>query len=94
MAKLWTLVAYGPGAEPITPAPGGASAVYSGAVVRFANGSYRISLSRLPKPGNWLGVSGDGAFRLTLRLYDTALAGSAELGGLNMPSIVRGACVS
>ena len=91
-AKLWTLVAYGPDGQPAEPAPGGASALYSGAIVRFADGSYKVSLSRFVKPGNWLGVSGDGSFRLTLRLYDTSITGSAHLDELHMPSIVRGAC--
>ena len=91
-AKLWTLVAYDPDGKPVTPAPGGTSALYSGAVLRFGDGSYRVSLSRLVKPGNWLAVSGDGAFRLALRLYDTSISGSTHLDELRMPTITRGAC--
>lgn len=91
-AKLWTLVAYRASGEPVKPAPGGASALYSGAIVRFSDGSYRISLSRHAKPGNWLAVSGGGAFRLTLRLYDTSVSGSSQLDAPQMPAIIRGAC--
>ncbi|MEC9342319.1 MAG: DUF1214 domain-containing protein [Pseudomonadota bacterium] len=92
VAKLWTLVTYDSSGKPVEPAPGGASALYSGRVLRYSDGSYRIALSRRARPGNWIGVSGTGAFRLTLRLYDTSISGTRQLDALRMPSIVRGEC--
>lgn len=92
-AKLWTLVAYGPDGEPVSPAQGSISSYYSGDILRFADGSFRISVSRRPRPGNWLAVSGSGAFRLTLRLYDTSVTGTSQLIAPRMPAITRGDCV-
>lgn len=92
VAKLWTLVAYDLSGKPIRPVSGGISGLYSGAVVRYADGSYRISVAQRPRPGNWLAISGRGAFRLTLRLYDTSASGNSQLDELKMPAIVRGEC--
>lgn len=91
-AKLWTLVAYGPDGEPVSPGQAGVSSFYSGDILRFADGSFRISVSRRPRPGNWLAVSGNGPFRLTLRLYDTSVTGNTQLIEPRMPTINRGDC--
>ena len=97
-ARLWTLVSYqitGQDAgEPVPPAAGGVSALYSGELLRFPDGTFRIDLAGRPRPGNWLAVAGKGPFRLTLRLYDTPITGSTGINDLVMPVIRRGECLS
>ncbi|MFZ1813229.1 MAG: DUF1214 domain-containing protein [Rhizobiaceae bacterium] len=91
-AKLWTLTSYHPDGLPVTPAPGGKSSIFSGSMLRFADGSFRIAVSSLPNPGNWLSISGEGRLRFALRLYDTQVAGSSGHEQLKLPAIVRGEC--
>lgn len=93
-SRLWTLVAYTPEGEQVQPAQGGVSALWSGAVLRFADGSFRVSVSRHPQPGNWLAIGSSGPLRLTLRLYDTSVTGGSDLIAPRMPAIQRGECTS
>lgn len=91
-ARLWTLVAYGEDGTLLDAAPGGRAALHSGVILRFADGSFLISVSDRPKPGNWMALRGDGPFRLVLRLYDTPITGGATAPDVTMPEIRRGAC--
>jgi hypothetical protein len=91
-ARLWTLTAYMPDSEPVAGAPGGQASAWSGSVVRYPDGTFRIDLSSRPRPGNWMGVSGTGPFRLALRLYDTPLISNANVSAPDLPSIRRGTC--
>lgn len=91
-AKLWTLVTYEDSGRPVAPAPGGRSSIYSNAVIHFPNGTFMIDVSRYPRPGNWLAVSGDGSFRIVLRIYDTPITSSAGAERPPMPQIVREEC--
>jgi hypothetical protein len=91
-ARLWTLVAYTPDGAQVHAAKGGVSALWSGAILRFSDGSFRISVSRYPRPGNWLAIAGNGPLRLTLRLYDTSVTGGSSLITPRMPAIKRGDC--
>jgi hypothetical protein len=91
-AKLWTLAALDARGRSIEAAPGSRSGAYSGAILRFPDGSFRIDVSRHPRPGNWIGVSGDGDFRLALRLYDTPLISTSGVSELDMPAIRREGC--
>lgn len=93
-AKLWTLVTYDAAGRPVLPAPGGRSAIYSNAVVHFPDGTFMVDVARYPRPGNWLAVSGDGAFRMVLRIYDTPVTSSAGSAPPPMPRIVRETCAS
>ncbi|GIL03320.1 MAG: hypothetical protein BroJett030_32190 [Alphaproteobacteria bacterium] len=92
-ARLWTLVAYGADGRPAQPAQGGVAALWSGAALRYPDGSFRISVSRHPRPGNWLALASGGPLRLTLRLYDTPVTGGSSLINPRMPSIRRGDCL-
>jgi len=85
--RVWTLAASAAGTPPSAP-PG---SLTSAEVVRFGQSEVQIELSPRARPGNWLRVP-DGPFRLTLRLYDTAVA--TTLGGSRsvFPQIVRGRC--
>lgn len=91
-SRLWTLVAYDREGQLLVAAPGGSAALFSGNIVRFPDGSFLVSISSRPQPGNWLALEGKGAFRLVLRLYDTPLTGSSGLADPSMPSIRRGNC--
>lgn len=91
-SKLWTLVAYDRQGFRVKPALGGMSAKYSGAIVRFTDGSFLISVSSRPKPGNWLALRGLGTFRLVLRLYDTPITSNTGLLAPSMPAIIKGEC--
>ena len=92
-ARLWTLTAYGLGGTQVTPGNFGKSAIFSGNLLRFADGSFRIGVSKFPVSGNWLSVSGDGNFQLVLRIYDTPATSTTGLVSRRMPSIIRGECV-
>jgi len=91
-SKLWTIVAYGRGGEPVTPSPAGTSSLYSGDVLRFPDGSFRINVSRRPRAENWLAISGSGTFHLVLRVYDTPITSTTGLARPQMPVIIRGEC--
>lgn len=91
-SRLWTLVAYDDNGYPLQAAPGGRSSKYSGSVIRYPDGSFLISISSRPKPGNWLSLNGAGKFRLVLRLYDTSITSSSDLTVPEMPAIRRLGC--
>lgn len=91
-ARFWSLTATG--ADGLTLAnPAGRSAFTSVDVVRDIAGRFSIEVSPTAKPGNWLPLSGDGPLTLTLRLYDTPLAGNgAEVATAVLPSLTRLSC--
>lgn len=91
-SKLWTLAAYLPNGEPVKPNAGGSAAMHSGRILRFPDGSFRIMLSRNPRPGNWLSMRGAGNFYLVLRVYDTPVTSTSGLVRPQMPGIIRGDC--
>ncbi len=93
-ARLWTLAAYENDGSYVKPGEAGISSKYSGNIVRFPDGSFTISISNSPQPGNWLSVSGEGTFKLILRLYDTPVTSSSGLIDPIMPTIRRLDCVS
>jgi hypothetical protein len=89
---LWTLAAYGTSGEPIQTAKGGKPAMQSGKLLRFADGSFRIAVSQVPRAGNWLGISGEGNFYLVLRVYDTPVTSTTGVVTPVMPTIIREGC--
>ncbi|MGI9400912.1 MAG: DUF1214 domain-containing protein [Rhizobiaceae bacterium] len=93
-SRLWTLVAYDDKGFPMQAAPGGRSSKYSGSVLRYPDGSFLISISGRPKPGNWLSLKGKEQFRLVLRLYDTSVTSNTDLIVPRMPEIRRLECRS
>lgn len=88
-SRLWTL-------HTASPANGGAaaagSAMHSLAILRREDGSFEISVSRHPSPGNWLRIDGRREFALILTLYDTAVATTARAVDVELPLIRRLAC--
>ncbi|MEM7463566.1 MAG: DUF1214 domain-containing protein [Pseudomonadota bacterium] len=93
-SRLWTLVAYDEQGYPLKAAPGGSSSKYSGSVIRYPDGSFLISISARPKPGNWLSLVSGQTFRLVLRLYDTSITSNTDLLVPEMPAIRRLECRS
>lgn len=93
-SKLWTLVAYERGGKPAAAAPGGQSSLYSGALLRYPDGSFTITAASEPRPGNWLAIGGSGGLRLVLRLYDTTITANTGLAPPDMPTINRVSCAS
>jgi hypothetical protein len=92
-SKLWTLAAYSSSGAPIPPATGGLPAMQSGKILRFPDGSFRISVSARPKPGNWMGLSGEGNFYFVLRVYDTPVTSTTGVVTPQMPNIIKRECI-
>jgi hypothetical protein len=62
-------------------------------VVRAADGTFAIDISREVHPGNWLPLGDAKRFALMLRLYDTLLDfGTTKVGAMALPQIQRGRC--
>ncbi len=91
-SKLWTLAVYDQNGNSINPAQGGNSALHSGKLLRFPDGSFRISVSKNPQPGNWLSITGDGDFYFVLRVYDTPVTSTSGQVKPQMPNIIRRDC--
>lgn len=91
-SKLWTLAAYGTNGNAISPAEGSSSALHSGKLLRFPDGSFRISVSKNPQPGNWLSITGEGEFYFVLRVYDTPVTSTSGQVKPQMPNIIRRNC--
>lgn len=91
-SRLWTLAAYENNGRPVAASPGNRSAVQSGRLLRFGDGSFRVALSKNPQPGNWLSLTGEGDFYLVLRVYDTPVTSSSGQVSPSMPNIIRREC--
>lgn len=90
--RFWTLT-------PITPeggrfaSPDSRAGFTSGEIVRLADRSFEIVLSREVRPGNWLPIDRPAPFHLMLRIYDTQVSSTAAvIDARSMPKISRGAC--
>ena len=74
--------------------PDGPQELQSRHVARANDGSLLLYVSRTLAPDNWLEITGQGAFRLILTLYDpTNLSGSAA-AVQTLPAIVKEACAA
>ena len=91
LATFWTLVAINDAGVNLARA-GEDPAMRSSAIARADDGSILIYVGKTLAPQNWLELSGDGAFRLVLTLYDTAVFSGFGTGGETMPSIRREGC--
>lgn len=90
-ARLWTLTAYDDDGA-LMANVAGRPGFHSREIVRDANGDFRIRLSAVVQPGNWLPIGAVDRFRLELRLYDTPLTTGSQLTELTMPAIRKVAC--
>lgn len=86
-SRLWTLSAYDTTGMLILKDNVRVSAIYSGDLVRFPDGSFRLVMSRSPTAGNWLPLSGTGRFKMILRLYDTPITSNSGVIDPEMPAV-------
>ena len=93
-ARFWSLTASGSDGRTMDNAAG-RPAFTSRDVVRSIAGRFAIEVAPAARPGNWLPLSGEGPLTLTLRLYDTPLAGNpAEVASATLPSLTRQSCAA
>lgn len=93
-ARLWTLAALGTEGLPL-PNAADRHVLLSSSVLRDSHGDAELIVSPEVQPGNWLPLSGDGAFLLTLHLYDTPIGGGGtDASKLTLPSITPLGCNS
>ena len=90
LATAWTLVALDAEGRNVA-APDTDLAMRSSGLARGDDGAIEIAVGTSLMPGNWLELSGNGAFTLVLTLYDTA-AFSGFSSDAAMPSVIRGKC--
>jgi hypothetical protein len=91
-ARFWTLYAADRAGRVVKSGDGRASALHSLELLRQPDGSFAIAVDSRPAPGNWLAVSGSGAMRLVLTLYDTPIVGSTGIAEVELPLVVEAGC--
>ncbi len=93
-ARYWTLAATTPAGRVMDNAAG-RSGFSSIETLRRDDGSFVIDISRSARPGNWLPISGEGRFVLTLRLYDSPLTSVAgDIHKATLPTLTPSGCAS
>ena len=90
-ARLWTMAVEQEDGTTIAGG-NGTFALGSDSVVRAPDGSFLVTVSRKPMPGNWLSSEGTGRFRVVVRLYDTTARSVTGINRLVMPEIRRTRC--
>jgi hypothetical protein len=91
VARLWTLTATD-GAGRLMVNVARRAGFHSREIVRRTDGSFVITVSPDPSPGNWLPVASTGKIKLVLRLYDTPLTTGSQIANLVMPAIHAVGC--
>jgi hypothetical protein len=91
-ARFWTLYAADRAGRVIKAVDGRASALHSLELLRQPDSTFAIAVGSRPAPGNWLAVSGSGAMRLVLTLYDTPVAGSTGIAEVQLPLVLEAGC--
>lgn len=91
-SRFWTLYAADRSLTAITSEGAGASALHSYGILRGDGDTFSVTAGRKPAAGNWLAVHGNGQMYFVLTLYDTPVASSTGLSGIQLPRIVRTAC--
>lgn len=91
-ARFWTLYAADQSLDVIATGKPRPAALQSYEVVRRADNTAVISVSRQPSPGNWLLTQGSGAMYFVLTFYDTPIASSTGLSDITLPRIVKASC--
>ena len=91
VARFWTLVPVDQDGAPIAR-PDGPLAFHSARLARADDGSIELHVSKRLSPRNWLEITGDGPFALTLTLYETLSVAGVGAGVTRLPAIIREAC--
>ncbi len=92
VGRFWTLYATDKAQTVLGSQSGRQPSLHSLEVIRQPDNSVSIDVGTRAMPGNWLAVSGVGEMALVLTLYDTPIAASTGLSGIEMPRISRGQC--
>ncbi|CAN7284803.1 DUF1214 domain-containing protein [Aminobacter sp. LjRoot7] len=92
VARFWTLYATDRAHIALKSGIRRDAMLHSLEVLRQPDNSISVSVGTRPEPGNWLAVGGVGAMNLVLTFYDTPIASSTGLSGIEMPRIVRVQC--
>ncbi|WP_394690032.1 DUF1214 domain-containing protein [Hoeflea sp.] len=91
-ARFWTLRLTDDNDAPLPAAPMFPATLTSWTTLRNSDGTFRITLSATPAPGNWIRLDADTGVAFVLTLIDTPTAGSAGLIDLDMPTIRQIGC--
>lgn len=91
-SRFWTLYATDRKMTPLPATEGRPAALQSMTLLREADGSFVVTVSAHPTPGNWLPVSGSGDMSFILTLYDTPVAGSMEISRIVLPRVLKAGC--
>lgn len=91
LATFWTLAAVDSDGINIA-APDTQAAIRSDSIARANDGSIELNVGTSLMPGNWLELTGNGAFSLVLTLYDTAAFSGINGSTTTMPSIAQERC--
>lgn len=92
-SRYWTL--YAAPAELLRPEETAAArpaSLNSRHLMRKADNTFEIAVSRSAQPGNWLPLSGSGVMRLVLTLYGAPVSTNSSLSDIALPNIIREAC--
>ncbi|MEL6289990.1 MAG: DUF1214 domain-containing protein [Pseudomonadota bacterium] len=90
-ASWWSLAAYD-GAGNLMDNPVSRHAYNASTVLRAPDGSYRITLSTQPMPGNWLPVDSDYQVELVFRMFRSATSTRDEDVTRALPRVQRIGC--
>ncbi|PNG26545.1 DUF1214 domain-containing protein [Methylocella silvestris] len=91
-ARYWTLTVMTPQGK-LLANPSGRSGFTSSEILRAADGSFAIALSRRARPGNWIPLAENDPFILDLRLYESEFSTSMlAFDAANLPTIAREVC--
>jgi hypothetical protein len=92
VARFWTLYAADQSLDFIRTGKLRPAALQSYQVLRRPDNSVLVDASGSPAPGNWLITAGEGPMYFVLTFYDTPIASSTGLSGIELPRIVRRGC--
>lgn len=91
-SRFWTLFAASKDDVPLDPGNDLPSALNSWTVLRSADSTFKVTVSSVAAPGNWLALRHRQPFKLVLTLLDTPTAGSSGLVDLAMPKVSKAGC--
>jgi hypothetical protein len=89
-ARWWSITAYGAD-DFLIPNAAGRYSVSMNSVARRADGTFTVTVSKAAAAANWIAVT-DGAFNLSLRLYNPPDAVAADPAHVALPAIHKVRC--